>query len=170
MNTHKQQQDLIFIGLGSNLGDRRYHLQNAREQIETRVGPIIRMSSIYESAPWGQSDQPWFYNQVIAIQAVTGPHRVLDQLFAIEKEMGRVRDERYGPRIIDLDILLFGRQIIADSILEIPHPRIAVRNFVLIPLMEITTDLTLPGTQKTIEELYLENTEELDVCLLEEDQ
>ena len=170
MNSHKEQQDLIFIGLGSNLGDRRYHLQNAREQIETRVGPIIRMSSIYESAPWGQSDQPWFYNQVIAIQAGTGPHHVLEQLVAIEKEMGRVRDERYGPRIIDLDILLFGRQIIADSILEIPHPRIAVRNFVLIPLMEITTDLTLPGSQKTIEELYLENTEELDVCLLEEDQ
>lgn len=164
------EQDLVYIGSGSNLGDRLAHLHQARELIKTRIGSLVRESSVYQSEPWGDVEQPWFYNQVIAIQTDLPPHAVLDCLLEIEREMGRVREERFGPRIIDLDILLYGQQIISDSILKIPHPRMTVRNFVLIPLMEITSDLKLPDTELTIEELYLANQEELVVCLLEEDQ
>ncbi len=164
------EQDLVYIGLGSNLGNRLEQLNQAREQIGTRIGSLVQKSSIYESEPWGEADQPWFYNQVVAIQTDLSPHAVLESLLSIEHDMGRIREERFGPRTIDLDVLIFGQQIISDSILKIPHPRMTVRNFVLIPLMEITTDLLLPNTEMTIEELYLANQEELAVCLLEEDQ
>lgn len=170
MTSTPLEQDLVYIGLGCNLGDRIEQLTLARKQIETRIGSLVRVSSIYQSEPWGEIVQPWFYNQVVAVQTDLTPHAVLNGLLDIEREMGRIREERFGPRIIDLDILLFGRQIISDSILKIPHPRMTVRNFVLIPLMEITSDLLLPDTETTIEELYLANQEELVVCLLEEDQ
>lgn len=161
---------LIFLGLGSNLGDRNMHLAHARELIKDRVGNIVIASSIYESEPWGKSDQPWFYNQVIGVESTLRPRPLLEVLMTIEAEMGRERLEENGPRTIDLDILIYGREIVSDSDLEIPHPRIPVRNFVLIPLMEIASDLCLPGTKLTVEELYIDNREDLDVCLLEEDQ
>lgn len=170
MLTTPLEQDLVYIGLGTNLGERLVQLQYAREQIKSRIGSMVLVSSVYQSEPWGDAEQPWFYNQVIAVQTDLTPHAVLDCLLDIEQEMGRIREERFGPRIIDLDILLFGRQIISDSILKIPHPRMTVRNFVLIPLMEITSDLLLPDTGLSIEELYLANQDELVVCLLEEDQ
>ncbi|MCF8237659.1 MAG: 2-amino-4-hydroxy-6-hydroxymethyldihydropteridine diphosphokinase [Saprospiraceae bacterium] len=146
------------------------HLAHARELIKDRVGNIVIASSIYESEPWGKSDQPWFYNQVIGVESTLRPRPLLEVLMTIEAEMGRERLEENGPRTIDLDILIYGREIVSDSDLEIPHPRIPVRNFVLIPLMEIASDLCLPGTKLTVEELYIDNREDLDVCLLEEDQ
>lgn len=165
-----QPQDLIYLGLGSNLGDRHLHLSKARELIQARVGPIVQASSIYESEPWGKPDQPWFYNQVIGVESTLRPRALLHELMSIESEMGRERLEKFGPRTIDLDILIYGLEIVSESDLEIPHPRIPVRNFVLIPLMEISNDLCLPVFGLTAEELYLANQEELDVCLLEEDQ
>ncbi len=161
---------LIFLGLGSNLGDRKHHLERARTLIRDRVGSIELASSIYASEPWGKSDQPWFYNQVVGIKSTLLPRALLRELMAIETEMERERLVQYGPRTIDLDILIYGREIVSESDLEIPHPRITVRNFVLIPLMEIAGDLCLPGTTQTVEELYMANQVELEVCLLEEDQ
>lgn len=161
--------EIIYIGLGSNLGDRRASLQSALNQLGEQVGTILRTSSIYSSEPWGEPDQPWFWNMVVQMETSHSPQFVMQVLLDIERALGRERQEKNGPRIMDLDILLFGQKIIQEGNLQIPHPRMGVRNFVLIPLMEIAENLQIPGSDQTVEDLYLANQDELEVCLLEEE-
>jgi 2-amino-4-hydroxy-6-hydroxymethyldihydropteridine diphosphokinase len=141
-----------YLGLGSNLGKREAHLSTALEKI-SNFAVILAKSGIYETEPWGLKEQPNFLNQVIWIKTLCEPMRLLDQLKSIEKEMGRKRTVRYGPRPIDLDILFYDELILQTEKLSIPHPMLSQRAFVLVPLAEIAPSLVHPVEKKTITKL-----------------
>jgi 2-amino-4-hydroxy-6-hydroxymethyldihydropteridine diphosphokinase len=144
---------IVYIGLGSNLGDRAENLRVAREQIDAPDLRVLRTSSIYETAPRDVEDQPWFLNQVMECETDLFPRQLLARLQKIERAMGRKRRIAKGPREIDLDILLFGDAVVKAPELEVPHPRLKERRFVLEPLAELAPDKKHPGTRKTIREL-----------------
>lgn len=146
----------VYIGLGSNLGDRAENLRAAQERLELSGVRIVRGSSIYETEPRGVLDQPWFLNQVIQAETTLYPRQLLARLFTIEREMGRLRMTPKGPRTIDLDILLFGNAVVHAAGLEIPHPRMAERRFVLEPLAELAPGLRLPRGRRTVREMLAE--------------
>jgi 2-amino-4-hydroxy-6-hydroxymethyldihydropteridine diphosphokinase len=139
----------VFIGLGSNMGKKRQNIVNAGDKIAALDGvEIVNESSFYNSLPWGKVDQEDFINQVIEIKTKFSPWELLHKLQEIEINMGRQRLEKWGPRNIDLDILLFGDEIIKSEELTIPHPYMYQRLFVLIPLEEINSELIFPdGTR-----------------------
>ncbi len=143
---------LVFLGLGSNLGDRLAHLRAALEGLKP-VFRVERVSSVYETAPQLVTDQPAFYNLVCAGETDLSPRELLRFLKDLEARLGRQARFRYGPREIDLDILLYGAQIIIDPDLSIPHPRLTERAFVLVPLAELAPDLLHPGLQRSIRDL-----------------
>jgi 2-amino-4-hydroxy-6-hydroxymethyldihydropteridine diphosphokinase len=137
----------VYLGLGSNLGNRALHIANARNTIERRAGPITAVSSIYDTAPWGPVPQDNYLNQVICISTTMVPRDLLAILHEIERAAGRNRknEVRYGPRPLDLDILIYGDSAVSEDGLVIPHPRITERAFVLVPLAEIAPDLKIDG-------------------------
>jgi 2-amino-4-hydroxy-6-hydroxymethyldihydropteridine diphosphokinase len=137
----------VYIGIGSNLGNRILHLAQAREAIAVKVGAIVHASSIYDTAPWGPVPQENYLNQVICISTTLSPRALLDQLHEIERAAGRDRknEVRFGPRTLDLDILIYGERTIDEDGLTIPHPRIGERAFVLVPLAEIAPQVLVAG-------------------------
>lgn len=139
----------IFLLLGSNLGKRETHLAEARRRIR-RYCRIINESALYQTAAWGAEDQPDFINQVIEIETGLPPGELLQELLLIERELGRERLVKWGPRTIDLDILLYGDTIVNEADLTIPHPGIPHRLFTLVPLAEIAPDVVHPTLNKTI--------------------
>ncbi|MCE6988906.1 2-amino-4-hydroxy-6-hydroxymethyldihydropteridine diphosphokinase [Dyadobacter sp. CY323] len=143
----------VFLLLGSNLGDRSLILKSAREQIAEKVGTILKESSMYETAPWGLTDQPAFLNQVVEIDTELTPQEVLTNILDIEDKLGRVRYERWGARVIDIDLLYYKDCILDSARLTLPHPRIQDRRFILIPLTEIAPDFLHPLLQKTSVEI-----------------
>jgi 2-amino-4-hydroxy-6-hydroxymethyldihydropteridine diphosphokinase len=145
-----------YIALGSNLGDRAENLRLARERMESADLHIVRASSIYETEPRGFRDQPWFLNQVVETHTTLLPRQLLARLLKIEREMGRKRVLPDGPRIIDLDILLHGSALVSTPGLEIPHPRMTARRFVLEPLAELAPDFRHPQTRRTVREMLTE--------------
>jgi len=144
---------IVYIALGSNLSDRAENLRQAREQIAAPDLRVLRASSIYETAPRELLDQPWFLNQVIECETELFPRQLLARLKKIERAMGRRRTVAKGPREIDLDILLFGDAVVKAPELEVPHPRLAERRFVLEPLAELTPEKKHPGTRRTVREM-----------------
>lgn len=145
---------LAVIGLGSNLGNKLKNIAAAAANLKKLPKTVInRMSSCYKTAPWGKTDQDWFVNQVIAVETNLEPMQLLKALQNIEIKMGRQRTETWGPRIIDLDILWYGGDIVRLPGLTIPHPHMRERLFVLIPLMEIEPDLIFPEDGLTIKEV-----------------
>jgi 2-amino-4-hydroxy-6-hydroxymethyldihydropteridine diphosphokinase len=155
--------NIVYLLIGGNLGNRSANLQKAIHHIEQSCGKIIQSSAIYETEAWGIKDQPSFYNQSICLATEMEPDQLMQQLLAIETAMGRIREIKMGPRIIDLDILLINQLVQHSTILEIPHPAMAFRRFVLMPLAEIAPDLLHPVLQKTIETLLKECPDSLDV-------
>jgi 2-amino-4-hydroxy-6-hydroxymethyldihydropteridine diphosphokinase len=143
----------VYIALGSNLGDRAANLAQARQRMDRLAIAITRESSIYETAPRGVLEQPRFLNQVVQATTDWMPRQLMSRLKEIEREMGRRRTIRNGPRNIDLDILLYGDATVSAPGLEIPHPRMAERRFVLEPLAEIADELRHPRTGKTIRQM-----------------
>ena len=143
----------VYIALGSNLGDRVENLLLAREHIASPHVRLTRVSSIYETAPREIVDQPWFLNQVVIAETTLFPRQLLARLLRIEHEMGRQRTIAKGPRVIDLDILLFGDAMIHTAGLEVPHPRMAERRFVLEPLAELAPALRPPRSNYTVQEM-----------------
>ncbi len=137
----------VYIGLGSNLGDRLAHLAAARDALSSRTGRLLAASSIYDTDPWGPVPQDNYLNQVVGIATTFAPRALLAVLHEIEREQGRDRknEVRYGPRSLDLDILLYSDRVIAEDDLSIPHPRIAERAFVLVPLAEIAPEAQIAG-------------------------
>ncbi len=142
----------IYIGFGTNLGDREKQLREALRRVGRAV-QITKTSPVYETEPWGVTAQPRFLNMVAEAETELGPEDVLRALQRIEHEMGRIRGMRYGPRIIDLDLLLYGDEVMATKDLTLPHPRIAERRFVLLPLVELAPDLVHPELGMTMREL-----------------
>ena len=135
------------------MGNREETLGKALTLIHQYCGNISAMSSIYETAAWGKNDQPSFLNQVLEIDTKLQPRPLLTQILKIEKQIGRVREEKYGPRIIDIDILFFNDEIHNYPLLKLPHPEIQNRRFVLVPLSEIAGEFIHPVMKKTIAEL-----------------
>jgi len=156
--------------LGSNLGDRLHQLAEAKKLIAEQAGRIKLESAIYETQPWGFDEQPWFLNQVAAIQSELPPIELLDVLKSIEKQLGREPGEKWHARHIDIDILLSGDMIFDHPRLIIPHPHLQERNFVLIPLMDIAANMMHPVLHKTIEELYLESRDIGEVYIFNADE
>jgi 2-amino-4-hydroxy-6-hydroxymethyldihydropteridine diphosphokinase len=141
----------VFLGLGSNLGDKRENLYNAKIMIEESIGQVIDSSSIYESDPWGFESKDKFLNMVLVVETSLTPTALLKKILDIESRLGRIRGEaKFISRIIDIDILLYNNLIVDDSLLKIPHPRIPERKFVLVPLCEVAAELIHPVCKKTI--------------------
>ena len=155
-----------YLLLGANIGNPVQQLQDARAEITDRIGPITQASSLYESEAWGVEDQPIFLNQVIQVETEHTVQRVLQDIMKIEILLGRVRGQRWGSRIIDIDILYFNSEIVHEEDLQVPHPYIQERNFTLIPLVEIAADYIHPIFKKSNTELLQESTDPLNVKIL----
>jgi 2-amino-4-hydroxy-6-hydroxymethyldihydropteridine diphosphokinase len=143
---------LIYLALGANLGDRLANLSAAIRALPPQVRPLS-VSPVYETPPWGVLDQPAFLNQVIQAQTDLAPLALLDYLKRLEAQLGRLPGARYGPRLIDLDILLYDDLQLETPQLAIPHPRLAERAFVLVPLADLAPDLRPPGSALTVGEM-----------------
>lgn len=143
-----------YIGLGSNLGNRQENLRTALTELgRMPTITVTQVSSLYETAPVGVTEQPEFLNAVAALETALPATDLLDVLLNLENKMGRVRTVRWGPRVIDLDLLLYGDAQIALPFLTVPHPRLRERAFVLVPLAEIAPQRTLPGDRRTVQEI-----------------
>lgn len=152
-----------FLLTGGNQGNRMETLEKACSIISTTCGVILKKSAIYETAAWGKEDQPAFLNQCLQISTSLTAAELLEKLLSIEKQMGRERKEKYGPRIIDIDILFFNKEIINSSQLIVPHPEIQNRRFALVPLQEIAPRFVHPVLNKTITKLLAECPDPLPV-------
>lgn len=152
-----------YLLIGGNLGDRLNNLSKAINRINQTCGTIQNVSSIYETAAWGFTNQPHFLNQVIVLNTVLQPSELMQQLLHIEEEMGRKRLIKMGPRIIDLDILLIDDFILDSPILQLPHPQLINRKFALLPLNEVAATFVHPVEKKTISQLLQECKDNLDV-------
>jgi 2-amino-4-hydroxy-6-hydroxymethyldihydropteridine diphosphokinase len=155
--------NVAYLLIGGNLGNRSANLQNALHQIEKNCGKILDLSAIYETAAWGLTNQPSFYNQALIIETNLTPNALMEELLSIETNMGRIRSLKLGPRIIDLDILLIDQLILDTELLTLPHPSMVQRRFALLPLAEIAPNLVHPILQKTIQELLIDCKDTLDV-------
>lgn len=142
----------VFLGLGTNIGDRFHNLSKAREAI-SGFATIDTASSLYETEAWGYTDQAAFLNQVVSIQTKLSPLKLLKKIKKIEQQLGREESFRWGPRLIDIDILFYGKRIVNLPILTIPHKNLHNRAFVLIPLAEIAPDFIHPIFKKSVQDL-----------------
>jgi 2-amino-4-hydroxy-6-hydroxymethyldihydropteridine diphosphokinase len=158
--------NIAYLLTGGNLGKREENLATVYNHIAVRCGDITNSSSLYETAAWGKNEQPSFLNQALEIQTELTSRQLLQKILNIEKQTGRIRREKYGPRIIDIDILLFNDEIHNYPLLKIPHPEMHNRRFVLVPLAEIASEIIHPVLKKTIIELLAICPDKLEVSRL----
>lgn len=144
-----------YLSLSSNLGDRLSFIKDAIKEL-ARAGEIKKISSMYETEPWGRKEQPWFINACLEMEIELTPDALLRTCLEIERKLGRVRFEHWGTRIIDIDILFYDGRILETDSLQIPHPQIEERRFVLAPLNEIAPNLIHPKLKKSIKDLLKE--------------
>jgi 2-amino-4-hydroxy-6-hydroxymethyldihydropteridine diphosphokinase len=143
----------VYLSLGSNLGEREQHLEQALALLEESGVHILRRSHIYETEPQDVANQPWFLNVVVEAETGLFPKQLLACALKVERTLGRRRTEPKGPRIIDIDILFYGNAVIAAEGLMVPHPRLTARRFVLAPLAELAPELRHPVTRRTVREM-----------------
>ena len=144
---------ITVLSLGSNIGDRLNYLNLSKTAIYNLIGPIQFSSKIYETEPWGIDNQDSYLNQVISVLTILTPNELLENIHQIEKDFGRIREIHYGPRTIDIDILYYGKRIINNENLIIPHPHIQKRRFILVPLSEILPQMHHPLLKKSNQKL-----------------
>jgi 2-amino-4-hydroxy-6-hydroxymethyldihydropteridine diphosphokinase len=157
-----------YLLTGGNMGNREKQLETARELINQQCGTVSKTSSLYETAAWGKTDQPSFLNQALEVETTLNARQLIRHILKIEKQMGRIRKEKYGPRIIDIDILLFNTEKYNYSFLKLPHPEMQNRRFALLPLAELAPDVMHPVLNKTIAELLKECPDKLPVKKLQD--
>jgi 2-amino-4-hydroxy-6-hydroxymethyldihydropteridine diphosphokinase len=157
----------IHLLIGSNMGDRKAYLAQATAEIGQKIGEITQKSRLYETQAWGLTSQPDFMNQALEVETTLSPQATLAKILDIETDMGRTRTEKWAERTIDIDILLFADVVVEEADLQIPHPRLPERNFALVPLMEIAGETEHPILKTTIEDLYFESPDTLDVFEVE---
>lgn len=145
--------NLIYLSLGSNLGDREKNLETALSELENEGIVILKKSSIYETAPWGYEKQPEFLNMAMEGLTLLGPYDLLKLIKEIESKMGRKKTIKYGPRVIDIDIIFYNNIILKSKVLTIPHPLMHKREFVLKPLCEIVPDFIHPELKLSVKEM-----------------
>jgi 2-amino-4-hydroxy-6-hydroxymethyldihydropteridine diphosphokinase len=143
----------VYLSLGSNIGDREANLAAAIERFTVPDLHVLRQSPVYETEPVGYADQRWFLNLVVEAETTLFPLQLLARIGRIERELGRVRTVPNGPRTIDIDILLYGKAVVHAAQLEIPHPRLCERRFVLVPLADLAPGLRHPLTHQTVRQL-----------------
>ena len=154
--------NMAFLSVGGNLGDRMGYIEAAEKALNKECGRIINTSSVYETEPWGSSSGRHYLNRVIQLETALSAEQLLQKTLAMEQELGRIRSaEQNADRTMDIDLLLFNRDIIHASHLQVPHPRLHLRNFVLVPLNEIAPDLVHPVLQKNMSTLLQECRDEL---------
>ncbi|WP_276481148.1 2-amino-4-hydroxy-6-hydroxymethyldihydropteridine diphosphokinase [Paraflavitalea pollutisoli] len=154
-----------YLLIGGNVGNRPLNLQQAVKAIDERCGRVIRQSSVYETAAWGKTDQQAFLNQALAIETALPAENLLQAVLDVETSLGRIREERYGPRVIDIDIIFFNDAVIDLPQLTVPHPEVQNRRFALVPLAEIAPGFLHPLLHQTICELLTDCPDELPVKL-----
>ena len=159
--------DNLYLLLGSNLGNSRKLLEEAIDNIGDYIGEIMQSSNLYETAPWGNSEQPAFLNQVVRIKSTLPPKEMLTKIQLIETKMGRVRHEKWGERKIDIDILYYNDLIFNSSDLKIPHPEIQNRRFTLVPLVDLSPDFIHPELHLSNSNLLFKCEDKLEVQLLQ---
>ncbi len=152
-----------YLLLGSNMGNSKASLLKAVVQIEKQIGAIIRQSGLYSTAAWGNTKQPDFLNQVIIVETKLSAPQTMQTILSIEKKMGRIRTVKNAPRVIDIDILFFNKQIIDQEHIRIPHPQIQNRRFVLVPLNQLSPNLKHPVLKKTVHQLLINCPDRLNV-------
>ncbi len=156
-----------YLLLGSNLGDRQLYLARACALIADEVGEVFEQSAIYETEAWGKTDQPGFLNMALAVNTTFSPLELLHKVLEIEQKLGRVRHEKWGARLIDIDIIFYGDEIVdIKDELQIPHPEMQRRKFVLQPLAAIAPDLVHPVLRQTMTELLGQLADSLSVKII----
>ena len=156
----------VFLLTGSNLGDRSSLMKRAEVAIGSIIGKVVQKSHIYKSESWGYKSSGFFYNQCLEIETDLDPHSILKEILNIETKLGRTRVKKdYSDRFIDIDILFYGDEIIRDEHLTIPHPRMHLRKFAMVPLNEIAGDFIHPVFQTTVSELLVRCKDDSEVIL-----
>lgn len=153
-----------YLLLGTNLGDRLENLKKAISHVEEEVGVVFAKSSVYETEAWGKTDQPGFLNQAIAVKSDLPPLELLQTLLTIEQKMGRIRLERWGERLIDIDLIFYGDTVLTEAeVLQLPHPEMHNRRFVLEPLNEIAENFIHPVFKEKVSSILANLTDKLTV-------
>lgn len=158
-----QCMNKAYLLIGGNTDNRQGFLQKAIDLLESGVGHIVKKSSVYETAAWGKTDQPAFLNQALLLDTSFSASRLMTLILETEEKMGRIRTEKYASRIIDIDILLFNKEIIESPHVHVPHPQLPNRRFALLPLKEIAPRYKHPVLHKTITQLLKECPDKLEV-------
>src|SRR5690242_18865199 len=158
-----QYMNKVFLLIGGGIGGRFQNLDQAITLLSGAVGPAIRQSAVYETAAWGKTDQAAFLNQALLLTTRLSARELIVTVLSVEDQMGRNRTEKFGPRVIDIDIMFYNEEVIDEPHLIIPHPQMQNRRFALIPLVELAPKMVHPVLNKTLEELLLECKDELPV-------